>query len=246
VKTFTIIALALLLVSPAVAAEGEQEKAQAKEGDEIFDVLEEKKESAEESDSLSNAIDKLDGALEKSRTGELESVKSNLEYNKERLGKLQKQAEAKREYLDTFWETVAVYFDNLKEKYDGETSSTEYRKAVISLREEYEQREAEARRELDRLEEEIASAQERIDSLSQRLKLAELDAELRSTDLGAEAQDAQKPPTPSRADEAIEVMEELSLRKRQRRVGELVKGVTLRPVAALCWESLANELTEGR
>ncbi|MCD6404577.1 MAG: hypothetical protein J7M19_01980, partial [Planctomycetes bacterium] len=218
---------------------------EAESHSEVFEILKSAEDGGESADTLSSAVDTFDGALKQVQSGELAAVRSNLAYNRKRLDDLSRQAAAKREYLDDFWQKVAVYFENLKSQYGQEADSPEYRKAVISLRQEYEQQEAQAKTELARLEENIAITQKRIQELTRRETLAMLDVDLRSENLSELAAE-EKRPTPTRADEAIEAMEDLSKKMREKRVQALLENIEIRSTCEEYWQALARDLTKGK
>jgi len=239
-KTMLAVMTAILaLCACARAAE------QAENPSDVFEILQNDEAGGASDGTLSNAVDTFDGALRKVHSGELSAVRSNLAYNRKRLVELNGEAAAKREYLDSFWQKVAVYFDDLKSKYGQDADSTEYRRAVISLREQYREREAQARAELARIEEDIATTEKRITQLVQREKLAMLEADLRSHDL-SQIGAPEKQPTPTRADEAIGAMEDLSKRLHDKRVHALLENVEIRSTVDECWESIVADLAKGK
>ncbi|MFP4056744.1 MAG: hypothetical protein ACLF0G_07735 [Candidatus Brocadiia bacterium] len=242
-KALPALALAAALALPLGARAGEKPE----KHDRLFRVLDTKPKDGETDASLQEAVGKFDRALASSRSGEREAIDSNLAYNEEKLAELRQRAAAQREYLQTLWERVAVHFENLKKQFGGDTSSTEYRKAALALREEYQQREAEAQRLLDHLEAEIARIELRLASLGNHKKLAQIEQDLRATDLGPQATlgSGRTKPLPSRADEALEVLADLSQRKTQRRIALLVGAAPVQSVADQYFEKQIEDMLEG-
>ena len=215
---------------------------------EVFAVLEVKKGEQPAEPTLGTAVDTFDRALDRAGRGEVRAVESNLAYNRKRLVKLRKQKAAHEEYVRTFWERMAVYFDNLKAQYGDNENAPEYRKAVISLKEEYEQREAAAKRELDRLSTEVARTEARIAELENRGRIAKLEQDLRGNRIGGPAagEKAETEPAPSRADEALAVMENLSTRKTDKRVLSLLVTADVRSASDDYFEKQIQDMVKGK
>lgn len=227
-----------LLASPVRAEDANRDQT------EVFGVLDGAGEKGET--TLGQAVGTFDRALGKYESGELEAVRSNLEYNRKRLEDLKRQADAQGKYLETFWERVAVYFENLKARYGQDESNPAYRKAALSLQEEYQQREADARRELERLNTEISVVAERITDLEERERMAKLEQELRANNMNVEvAAEAEKKPLPSRADGALQAMGDLAKRKSDRRVARLASVVSPCSAREACFDELAEGIRKG-
>ena len=226
------LAVALLAGLPAALAED----ARTPEQRELFDVLdrptdEERKEGEV---TMGTAVTSFDRALGKYRSGETSVVNSNLRYNQQRLNELQREAATQRQYVATFWERVAVHFENLKKQFGGDTTSPAYRKAALALKEEYEQRESEARQKLGQLEADLARVQVRMTHLDTRKRLNQIENDLRKTDLGVKAAGphfGEVKALPTRADQALVVLNTLSQRKTERRLGLLVGAAGVRSAA---------------
>lgn len=227
--TCTLIVAAVLGlagIAPAWAGELEDEQA------DVFDILSRPGGKNEDS-SVGGAVDPLDRVVQKSRRGERQAVGSNLDYNLRKIKELRKQAAAQESYISNLWERVAIQFESLKARFGDDEKSPAYRKAALALREEYEQREAEARRKLKRLNEEIGHTEARTAELTNRKKMHQLEDELRNTDLGAKRTfgKAERPALPSRATGALAALGDLSKRKVQHRLDVLVGSATVRSSA---------------
>jgi len=230
---------AALLVAPVATVRAEDDA----EAEEVFGVLADPRENKD--NPLDEAVGTFDRALGKYQAGELSAIRSNLGYNRQRLEELRQQEAAQKQYLDTFWERVAVYFEDLKHRYGNDETNPSYRKAAISLKEEYEQREAGARRELERIQQEIARVAQRISELSNREQMAQLAQDLRGNDLAGKGTQTKKKPVPSRADQAIEKMTSLTERKYQRRVARLAESAPSRKAWDACFAELAETIRKG-
>ncbi len=213
-RVLLIVTMLGLAAAPAVAGETEGDR------DRVFRVLDAAE--ASEGATLGSAVGTFDRALAKCEAGELESIRHNLAYNREHLADLRRREAARAAYLETFWERVAVYFEALKAEYGHDETNPAYRKAALSLREEYRQREADATADLAHLREEIARTEARLVELVAREKMARLEQDLRGTDLRAPAAEAtETPPTPTRADAALTALDGLVRKKTAARVERL-------------------------
>jgi hypothetical protein len=238
------VAILALLATGALAATTETKP---KDYSRLFKVLETPDKNKGDT-SIDTAVGKFDSALAKSRSGDRNAIQSNLEYNREKLQDLRARATAQAEYVRTFWERVAIHFENLKRQFGGDENSKEYRKAALALKEEYEQREAEAKRTLEQLNGDIARVELRISELSTREKLTDLEDDLRSTDLGIQAtlDDGKTKPLPSRADQALDVLSGLAQRKVERRIGLLVGSAPVQSAADHYFEKQIEDLLQDR
>lgn len=239
----TTMVLMLLSAPPALA--GDKEELKPSDSD-AFSALDAGKNKNPKGATLDGAVGTFDRALAKYESGELEATRSNLEYNRGRLTSLKKQEATQAEYVRTFWEHVAVYFENLRKQYGNDEKDPAYRKAVISLREEYQQQESRAKAELQRLRVEITRTTSRIGELENRLRIAKLQKEMRSKTLGAKpTAKSNKEASPSRGGEAIRFMNGLSERKSEVRLTRLLTAVKPKSAVNIYYKELSKRIKEG-
>ena len=223
-----VIVAAFGMATTAWSAEVQDQQAQA----EVFDVLEQIKNDRDEA-GVDGAVDPLAQVVGKSRRGERRAVQSNLDYNRRKLQALREKAAAQQKYLETLWQRVAVQFEDLKAKFGNDENVPAYRKAAIALSEEYAQREAQARRELQHINEQIAQTEARIAELENSKKIQELEDDLRNINLAEDIgyPEATRPAIPSRAGKALQTLADLSKRKTQHRLQLLVGSISVRTSA---------------
>jgi hypothetical protein len=115
--------------------------------------------------------------IEDAEKGQIAGVKSNDEYNQTRAAELERLLAAKRKHLQTIPDLVNQQFEALMTRFAGSDQQTKNRMAD-DLHAKWQAREAEVKREIQELEEQLAVASGRLSELAVERHMLEMSSAL--------------------------------------------------------------------
>ena len=115
--------------------------------------------------TLGSAIAQFEGILKDSTAGQIDSVRSNGQYNQARAGELAKSLAEKRKYLESIPGIVSSQFEDLMRQFAGSDQKTK-NKMADELYARWQAKETQVKQEIKDLEEQLGTTTGRLSDLA--------------------------------------------------------------------------------
>jgi len=178
--------------------------------------------------SLSSAIAQFEGIVENSVGSDLQSLKTNDNYNQQRVAQLQKQLAAKKKYLATIPDVVSRQFDALMKQYADSDQKTK-NKMADELHAEWKAKEATVKREIAELEEQLAVTNKRISDSAIKGQMLEISNSLAQGEKVFRQKTEEEKGDPQAESSAFKDMKELSQRRVLSKVN-VISAINVKPL----------------
>jgi uncharacterized membrane protein len=165
-----------------------------------------------EKPSLNSAIAQFEGIIENSADGDTKTLKSNNEYNQQQMSQLQQQLVEKKKYLETLPGLVSRQFDDLMKQYADSDQATK-NKMAADLHAKWTAKEADVRREIVEIEEQLGITTNRVSELAIKSQLLEISNSLAQSEKAFRQQTQEKENDPQAESPEFKNLRDLSRRR---------------------------------
>jgi len=147
----------------------------SEEADSLFPTTDEVKSGKQP--SLESAITQFEDIVKDAPAGEMETMASNDQYNRERTVKLRQQLQQKQTYLEAMPKLISQRFEELMRQYPDADQKTKNRMAE-ELHARWKAREEQTQREIQKLEEQLAVTTGRMSESAVKRQMLEISGAL--------------------------------------------------------------------
>jgi hypothetical protein len=197
------------------------------EQDSLLPTVDDVESTNEAAPTLGSAITQFNNILEDSPRGDINTLQSNTEYNKQRQKELQKELAEKTRYLEQLPQIVSQEFDSMMQKYPHVDQAQKDRIAQ-EIKKKWQQVEERLRRDISRIQEQLTEADSRVTDAEVKIQMLEISSSLDAAGFPVTLEEPQEEETrPGRS--AFEELQGLSRRNVLSKVRSLCV-VTVKPV----------------
>lgn len=169
--------------------------------------------------SLASALSQFEGILEGARTGDMEVLRTNDQYNETRRLRLQRELEQKQAYVKSMPDLIGARFDSLMQQYPQADQKTKNRVAR-TLHDQWQLKEEQAKQEIVELQAQLASTEGRLSDSALKRETIEISRALFSEAPILAGQSKKKAISPDQESEAYQTMMSLSTRRTLSKINE--------------------------
>jgi DNA repair exonuclease SbcCD ATPase subunit len=149
--------------------------------------------------SLESAITQFEDIVKDSTVGEMESMASNDQYNRERIAELRKKLQQKQTYLESMPNLISQRFEALMQQYPDADQKTKNRMAE-ELHAKWKSKEQQAQRDIQELKEQLAVATGRMSASAVKRQMLDISGALSDSERALSGIATEKPDPQAQSD----------------------------------------------